>query len=284
MVSSLPALGHYQRAAYRDGSSPSENSYDIPEMITVESDNDSLSSSTRSWNRAQSFDSTPRSIFGSYWSSPAHTKSLEANDDSSVGEAMARLQTLQFPLIDGVEDDSSSTAATKKIVQAEHKIVDESNKSYDDNAVDYQAALATSSPTRSPRRKILPTPPPSTSVSSSLIQPKRSTPLFVGWKKSVSTSALLKAPHQSCLRRTRYSCSAIVTHRDAVTAAGKLHHERRNNGSHDLRQTSSTTKTSRSLRDELKKSVSFFSQVSVCEFAVPQDQQRSQKGWAKQFV
>lgn len=283
MTSSLPALSHYQTAASRSNSSSSEYSNDIPEMIMVESDNDSLSSSTRSQNRAQSFDSSPRSIFGSYWSSPAHTKSIEANDDSSVDEAMARLQTLQLPLIDG-EDDSSNTTATKKIVEVEHKIVDEPNKSYDDNAVESQAALATSSQTRSPRRKILPTPPPSTSVSSSLIQPRRSTPLFDGWKKSVSTSALLKAPHQSCLRRTRYSCSAIVTRRDAVAAAGKLHHERRNNGSHDLQQTSSTTKTSRSRRDELKKSVSFFAQVSVCEFAVPQDQQMSQKGWAKQFA
>jgi len=281
MISTLPALSHYQTAASRDGPSSSENSYGIPEMIMAESDNDSLDSSTRSQNRAQSFDSSPRSIFGSYWSSPAHTKSLETINDNNEDEAMARLQTLQLPLIDGVDDDSSSSAAAKKIVQIEHKIVNKPKKSYDDKAADYQAALTTSSPTRSPRRKILPTPPPSTSISSSLIQPRRSTSLFDSWKKSVSTSALLKAPHQSCLRRTRYSCSAIVTRRDAVVVAGKLHHERRNDGSHDLQQ---QTKTSRSLRDEIKKSVSFFSQVSVCEFAVPQDQQRSQKGWAKQFA
>ena len=61
----------------------------------------------------------------------------------------------------------------------------------------------------------------------------------------------------------------------------------RNNGHPDLHGHHNQGRRPRAvsdLRDELKKSVSFYSQVSVFEFAVPADQRRSQKGWSKYFV
>mmetsp|Transcript_6101 Transcript_6101/g.11727 ORF Transcript_6101/g.11727 Transcript_6101/m.11727 type:complete len:300 (+) Transcript_6101:352-1251(+) len=276
--------------------SSSDDSNAIPQMIAAsslhsysetESDNDSLSSNTRSMARAQNFESSPRSIFGSYWSSSAHTKSLEGihGGDEDENEAMASLYAPQLPWTDGDTDreKSSSSADPNKIVRGSI----EPKKSYDDNSIEYQAGTLGPNSTRSPRRQILPTPPPSTAISSSLVQPRGKlqfllsprTPL--GERKSLSTSALLKGPCRSCLRKSRYSCSAIVTRRDAVST-GRLHHQLRNNGSHDLQH--HITSPSSILRDELKKSVSFYSQVSVFEFAVPQDQQKSQKGWSKQFA
>jgi len=285
-----PAISSYEYF------SSSDDSNVIPEMIMASSlhsysetkgDNDSLCSNTRLMARAQSFESSPRSIFGSYWSSPAHRKSLEGIhcDDEDENAAMDRLHAVQLPLIDGDTDHkkSSSSADANKIVRGSI----EPKKSYDDHSVEYQAATLVPNSTRSPRGQILPTPPPSTAVSSSLVQPRGKlqfllaprTPLSA--RKSLSTSALLKGPCWSCLRKSRYSCSSIVTHRDAAST-GRLHHEIRNNGFHDLQQ--HTTSPSSILRDELKKSVSFYSQVTVFEFAVPQDQEKSQKGWPKQFV
>jgi len=278
--------------------SSSDDSNVIPEMLMAssfhsysetESDNDSLSSNRRSIARAQSFESSPRSIFGSYWSSsPAHTKSIEGihggNEDKN--EAMARLYAPHLPLIDGDTDlkKSSNSTDPNKIVRG--SIEPKEIYDYHDNSIEYQAAALVPNSTP-PRRQILPTPPPSTAISSSLAQPRRKLQFLsaprtqLGERKSLSTSALLKGPSRSCLRKSRYSSSAIVPHRDAAST-GRLHHELRNHGSHDLQY--HTTSTSTILRDELKKSVSFYSQVSVFEFAVPQDQQKSQKGWSKQFA
>jgi len=296
-MTSLPALSYYPSAVSSFGSfSSPDDSNDISERITAasvhsysetESDNDSLASGTRSMNRVQSFDS-PRSIFDSYWSSHTYTNTLleEIHNDN---EAMVtRLQTLQLPFaIDDVKDykrsSSRGSAATNKISHAPI----EPKKKYNRHDVDCHTVLATSSQTRSPRRQILPTPPPSMAISSSLIEPRRKmefllaprTPL--GKVRSLSTSALLKSPYQSCLRKSSYSCSAIATHRDA-TSTGRLNLKLCKNSFHDLQQLA--TSTSSILRDELKKSVSFYSQVSVFIFADPQDQQRSQQGWSKQFA
>mmetsp|Transcript_9928 Transcript_9928/g.15953 ORF Transcript_9928/g.15953 Transcript_9928/m.15953 type:complete len:292 (-) Transcript_9928:386-1261(-) len=254
----------------------------IPELIMAaslqshsETDSDSLASSVRS-------SSSQRSIFGSYWLSPAHTQSAETNDEDE-DELGSRLQTLKTSPMNTAdelvkEDSSSSNAAANKTVQAPiTKRSSEAKKSHDDNSVDYRAALGTAkNPTRTARRQILPTPPPPTAISSSLLQPRLQRHLLLsplgGEKKSFSTSILLKRPHQSCLRKSRYlSCSIIEG------GVGRLHLGLRNNGYPNLHH-------HRNEVDELKKSVSFFSQVSVVEFAVPKFERSSQKGWDKQFA
>mmetsp|Transcript_13147 Transcript_13147/g.24186 ORF Transcript_13147/g.24186 Transcript_13147/m.24186 type:complete len:301 (+) Transcript_13147:51-953(+) len=266
----------------------------IPDMIMSaslqsfpESDNYSMSSSIQSLSPV----SSPRSIFGSYWSSPMHKNTLEetnANDDE------ARLQMLQLPLVNDLDTDGadSSSASANKIFQAPIISV-EQKTCFDDASIDYQAALP-STPTRTPRRKILPTPPPPTAISSSLIPPMRKfqhQPFLQ--RKSFSATALLRGshPHQSCLRKSRYSCSAIVTGSVTATSVmGRLHHGSCNHGYHDLYhhnpQPAVISRGNRpdDPRDELKKSVSFYSQVSVLEFSVPPDQRRSQKGWSDYFA
>ena len=198
----------------------------------------------------------------------------------------------------------------------------EHKASFDDTSVDCGHALPSRSPTQTRRRQILPTPPPTTAISSSLMMPRRphhplarsnsasaansSAPSsrYYGRQRSNSTSVLLIKP--SILRTSRYSCSAIVNN----SAISELHHGLRNEGCHNLSlrrcasaaaaapsprtsgsRVPATSSTSASIRpcrkqevDELKKSVSFYSQVSVFEFQVPPEQQKSQKGWSKYFV
>lgn len=290
------------------GSSYSSASDDttIPEMMTCaslhSSDEDLLSlSSARSSSSAtltrslsQESSSPPRSIFASYWSSPNHKNRLEKDNED---EMLARLQTLQLPLIVDVEGSSSSAA---KVIYAPISCSVEKKASPDDATIDQPAAAPPSqSPQTRTRRQILPSPPPTTALSSSLIMPRQQLMLapYTGpcsnsrnWN---STSALLKAGlHPSCLRKTRYSCSAIVTSNEAASTtsrrAGRLHHSMRNNGYNNLHHPSTPVARGRprAVSDvtDLKKSVSFYSHVSVFEFAVPVDQRRSQKGWSKYFV
>ena len=246
-----------------------------------ESDNDSLSSSPRPalspTNTTCSNNirvGSGRSIFDKYWTSPTHKKSLEKDGDDEDEEVLKRLSTLQLPLADEDEDSDQKTCAiihhpatnvspkTDKI-SPPTAMSKERKSSFDDTSIKY------STPTRprTQRRQILPTPPPP-SVSSSLTIP-RSRPQAQmllsprGWS---STSALLKRPSQSCLRKSRYSSFSGVVD----TGVGE-----EENGSHNNHE------------DELKKEnrtsrVSFYSQVSVFEYH--EQIQRSQKGWSKYFA
>jgi hypothetical protein len=101
-----------------------------------------------------------------------------------------------------------------------------------------------------------------------------------GGRQWNSTTALLAQQPQSCLRKARYSCSAIVNAEAAVTGATKLHRGLRNEGHPDLCGQQELP----SREDGLKKSVSFYSHVSVFEFAVPPEQRRSQRGWSDYFA
>jgi hypothetical protein len=224
---------------------------------------------------------SPRSIFSRYWSSPTHKNSLLEKDDED--EVLARLSTL-LPSMNDDENDSDEAGRSAKVVhQAPIVQSIEQKTSFDDASIDYQPPQPKM---RTPRRQILPTPPPSTSVSSSLIMPRHQ--LRRNW---CSTSALMKGPNQSCLRKARYSCSVIAGTSGETSAAraemsSRLHHNLRNNGHLDLHTQGSgrRPRADSDIRDELKKSVSFYSQVSVFEFAVPPDQRRSQKGWSKYFA
>lgn len=251
----------------------------VPEMIMTasltsysESDSDSLASSVRSASHAQS-PRSPRSIFQNYWSSPTRK---EEGPPASEEDVLARLQTLRvpMPLVDAGEDGGSPREEAKVVHERRPR-----GESLDDASIDYQPP-PTRSPTRTARRQILPTPPPQTAISSSLLmQPRR--PLlssYSGGRPWKSTTALLKQP-QSCLRKARYSCSAIATAEAAVTGAARLHHGLRNEGHPDLCAHELPPR-----EGGLKKSVSFYSHVSVFEFAVPPEQRRSQKGWSEYFA
>ena len=268
---------------------------------TTDCDSDSLSSIVRSPSPLYNL-SSPRAIFDSYWSatsSPSLTRTRgamrlgnQATTVSNDEEVLARLQaTLRLPsTIDDenkqvddsipesqAEDDAcSSSISTPDIVRQP--------SSLDDTLVDYQAAMAKAPgrhSTRTSRRRILPSPPPPPSphtaaVSPSLYIPPSFSPLILPCQSSApssswwfgmrpwsSTSALLhaKQPSQSCLRKSRYSSfSGAIS-----PSSNDKHQERIGHYHHDNR------------------SVSFYSQVSVLEFTVPQEK-RSQEGWSKYFV
>lgn len=314
----LNALGSPSKPLNGIHGSPSDDS-SIPEMImsaslqscTDDSDDFSLSSSIRSSPSTQS-PVSPRSIFKSYWSSPTREKKPKLDD---YDEVLKGLQTLRMPPL--VNDDNDTGSGGSPAVTVGAPITGssiEQKSSFDDASVDYHPPIPSS--TRIPRRKIMPTPPPATAISSSLIMPRRSIlpqqPPHPHPRRGLasyrrrqwsSTSALLRgrtmtttttSPHQSCLRKSRYSCSAIPT--TGTGAAGKLHHGMRNHGCHDLNRpggggdeptmpVAKDVDVGRNLlRDDLKKSVSFYSRVSVFEFAVPLDQRKGQKGWSNYFA
>lgn len=256
--------------------SPDDGS--IPGMIMLssslqtfsDSDNDSLSSSFRSMSHTGRSPASPRSLFRSYWSSPTHKNNLENDQD----DALERLQKLKLPFTDDWDHEDSSTVVQAPLGEPN----DQMQGSVDDTSVAYQAASLIH-PARSARRQILPTPPPPSAMSSSLLLPRRQQ-LFAppsGRLWSSTTALLLKRSNQSCLRKSRYSCSAIPTG-DKVMGVKRLHHGLRNDGCRDLRYGKDVH------GDDLKKSVSFYSHVSVFEFDVPSDKQKSQKDWSAYFA
>lgn len=292
---------------------PSPSSDDaIPGMITCpsvmssQSDDDWLDMSMRSTSSAasvrpvSSLHAMPRSIFHNYWSSPSHKNSLEKGDEND-GSERSQLTT----------DENDRDAAAKDIHASIAPSIEQKAR-----AEDAVIAAATTSPSRNPRRRILPTPPPATAISSSLIMPRQQQPFtplpsYDPSRKWNSTPALRKdGPHPiSCLRKARYSSSAIansstgaapsrVTSRRPSFTTSRLHHSMRNSGSIDLRNHDPTalafprlgtiepTRRLRSVSDVtgLKKSVSFFSQVSVIEFSVPVEVGRRHKDWSKYFA
>lgn len=276
---------------------PSHLSFELmPDMIASSSttscssssssdcDSDSLSSSIRSPSPQFKTSSSPRSIFDSYWSTLPSSSSVSRKrmiDD----EVLARLQTtLRLPsMVDDENNDQndipehqgqgSSTSTTEK--------EQESKSSLDGIPIDYPTAMATNPathPTRVTRRQILPPPPsitmPVSSPSSLSLPPPSSSHILLprhdhpscsspSWWSGIrpwsSTPALdnnnsnNKQPSRSCLRKSKYSSFSGIPKSDDR----KIHHRDR--------------------------SVSFFSQVSVLEFSVPQEK-KSQEGWSKYFA
>lgn len=195
--------------------------------------------------------SPQRSIFGRYWSS----KGL---DDES--ELSRKLCSLQMPLVT-VDDENSQPAASTKEHEAlpsddlKHSPPRKLCVSSDDTSIPYRLPPA---PDKSPtqRRQILPPPPQPVAIPKQACAKSCCRP----WS---STSALTRKPSGSCLRPSRYSfsgssSSACLNDVDAVQA-------RTRRPSHPLQ----------------KKEVSFYAQVSVFEFTVPQDQ--SSEGWSNYF-
>jgi len=237
----------------------------VPEMVPTsslhsysESDGgDSLSDSARSATLSRPRRSPPRCIFGSYWSShPSHKigvgeKITNDGGDARGGDARGG---------DAREDDVMARLQT--VAAAVHKFAGATIAIEPKNGWD-EAAVDKCHPARPPRRRILPTPPPTTAISSSLMQPRRPAwpqPPPSLQRKALSTTALPQSRRSSCLRKSRYSCSVIYETPPAPALV-------RNDG-----------------RVELAKSVSFYAEVSVREFAVPPGPRRSLEGWSTYFA
>ncbi|KAL3760984.1 hypothetical protein ACHAWU_009307 [Discostella pseudostelligera] len=291
--------------------------------VSTDCDSDSLSSGVRSPSSSPLYNlaSSPRSIFDTYWATSSPSSSLpstsmrkkrvtvttsRSNKSTALGEdaakdeeVLARLQaTLRLPSddendqTDDIEECSGTTTSTPG-----DSMVHQSS-SLDDTLVDYQAAMATSTrrhSTRTTRRQILPSPPPPPSpntaaVSPSICTPPSSTPLIIlpqhilpcsqaalptplwwfGMRPWSSTSALQhsvkREPSQSCLRKSRYSFSGTISPSPSCNSECSKPGEDEEEHLHN------------------RPSVSFYSQVSVLEFTVPQHEKRSQEGWSKYFV
>ena len=280
--------------------------------------NDSLSSSGR---RSQSPAMSPRSIFHSYWSSP-QTKTLLPDGINSDGggddraddtDVLERLRTLKLPLSDdgndgvGVAFPARPAALVVVVRPTAARVSDVASLPRrpsidDDGVVDHSSSATTSqcdpsTTISTPRRQILPSPPPPTVVTlmRMLLPPPEdhyydeydySRPSAASRRNSLtrrpwsSTTALggrgggdrdkrcSAPPSRSCLRKSRYSSLSSSDVRDLAEAAAlRLHPGLRNPSSPDM-----------------SRSVSFYSEVSVLEYAVPREQRRSQEGWSRYFA
>ncbi|KAL7510233.1 hypothetical protein ACHAXN_007449 [Cyclotella atomus] len=192
---------------------------------------------------------SPRSIFKSYWLSP---KGIDEEEELS-----RKLSSLQMPLVTADDDERSNLA-----IDEEHKpsTKDDFNEasselcsSSDDTPILSKVPPA---PERPRRRQILPTPPQSS-------VPPKPTCLRSCCRPWSSTSALIKKPRGSCLRPSRYSFSGSPS----VASLDDVHNIQEVSTAHNAHH---------------KKEVSFYAQVSVFEFTVPQEQRSD--GWSKYFV
>lgn len=294
----IPYVTRRNRSTSND-SAASSSSCDIPEMITCD-DCDSLNDSLSSRGRSQSPTVSPRSIFHNYWSSPKTAldggKGGYHDDDCCTDDILERLRTLKMPHHSSSDDDSNNAQVG------------------DSSAVIVHPTRPTST---TPRRQILPPPPaPSSVVTPSwmLLPPdedrhyhdeyyspphdRRNSLTKRPWSSATTLvggglggggggrGGGVIPPSQSCLRKSRYSFSAgdegndlsIAAALAASTAPTRLHPGQRNRGQVDL-HTSLTSTTS-----DMSRSVSFYSEVSVVEYAVPMEQRRSQEGWSRYFA
>ena len=183
-----------------------------------------------------------RSIFKNYWSS------------KSVGEEehLSRaLDSLQLPFAT-TPDESSSCPAVDKVQepsQKDHfKQAPPRQSSIDNTSISNRQTPVDRSPQR---RQILPAPPKSYAK----LPPRPSRESRA--RRWSSTSALIKKPGSSCLRPSRYSFSGSLN---------------------DVKQADPPSSRSMPM---LKKEVSFYAQVSVFEFTVPQE--KRSEGWSNYF-
>eukprot|EP00956_Cyclotella_meneghiniana_P007107 scaffold9651_cov72-Cyclotella_meneghiniana.AAC.6 len=219
--------------------------------INYSSSNESVSSRSES-SSSRSISPLPmdpispvssRSIFKNYWSS----KSVDEEEHLSRA-----LDSLQLPFAIA-QDESSSCPAVDKVQEASHKDqfkqAPPRQSSIDDTPISHRQTPVDRSPQR---RQILPAPPKSYAK----LPPRPSRHESRGRRWS-STSALIKKPSGSCLRPSRYSFSGSLN---------------------DVKQANSPNSQPMHM---LKKEVSFYAQVSVFEFTVPQE--KRSEGWSNYF-
>ncbi|KAL7518914.1 hypothetical protein ACHAWX_003715 [Stephanocyclus meneghinianus] len=227
--------------------------FDIPAGMNLSpssewSDNDSRSDSPMPADPVSP--ASPRSIFKCYWEG---SKSFIHQDVLSP-----KFQNLHLPLVMANEDTSSShpLVGIEETEASSDNVVDKAPANMLSSTEDTSVSdMLVSPPDRSPtrRRQILPPPP----TSSFRPKPPCTKPCCRPWS---STSALMNKPKGSCLRPSRYSFSG--SNSASLLLAGA--------------EVASTS------RPVLKKEVSFYSQVSVFEFTVPQEKRGD--GWSKYFV
>ena len=192
-----------------------------------------------------------RSIFKSYWST---SESVRGDDEQSP-----KLSSLRMPLVTVHDEfDSQDRVANEDHHASSEGSADKDHSSKlcistDDSSISY--SLPPTDRSKTQRRQILPTPP------KSIVKPE-SPCMKSCCRPWSSTSSLIKKPTNSCLRPSRYSfsgsnCLASLNEVDTkgVISSQNVH---------------------------LKKEVSFYAQVSVLEFTVPQEQRSD--GWSKYFV
>jgi hypothetical protein len=249
----------------------------IASNFTTRSDYDRTSSPTPA---------SPRSIFQRYWDSP---KSCDTPTNNKVEEEeenfVRRLKKLQMPLVNkGDEEDIPvSTQPREGHTPSKNNIISSPPSrpiSDDDNSIHYTASQLPSSPT-SKRRQILPTPPPSPLS----VKQRCSKPCCRPWS---STSALIKKPKNSCLRPARYSFSSVgcksgvEQRRRSASLGTDLEFIESSDVSTIRISGTEGSNEEDSPRTKFKKGVSFYSEVSVVEFTVPQE--RRVDGWSNYFV
>lgn len=311
-----PPFTHQTRKTSHDSSSSSTSSSTVPEMIlsiSLQSFTESDDTDTASLDDTLSWGSTSepgargsrpvrtRSIFGSYWSSPAHVINDDSHNDEDDLEILERMRTLKMPTVGivGVDDHARvEEEHLPKIHPTRPTPVEEAPRrpTIDDDIVNYRPSFNRSQSTPIiNRRRILPPPPPpkvipqspSMTRLSSLArrstlskQSPRNELAPYGKRPWSSTTALLAGSNdqddvglkgcnneigpspQSCLRKPRYSLSG----QDLASVAAEAATQDDDPSPNFVR------------------SVSFQSEVRVVEYTVPQEQRRSQEGWSKFFI
>jgi hypothetical protein len=299
-------------------SSSSTSSSTVPEMIlsislqsfTESDDTDTVSlDDTLSWGSTSepgARGSRPvvrtRSIFGSYWSSPAHVINDDSHNDEDDLQLLERMRTLKMPTVGIVGVDDHAVVEEEEPLSKIHPTRPTPmegaprprRSTIDDDVVNYRPSLNRSQSTPIiNRRCILPPPPPPkvipqspsmTRLSSLARRSSKQSPRNelapYGKRPWSSTTALLAGGNdqddvglkgsnnamgpspQSCLRKPRYSLSG----QDLASVAAKAATQDDDPSPNFVR------------------SVSFQSEVRVVEYTVPQEQRRSQEGWSKFFI
>ncbi|KAL3762525.1 hypothetical protein ACHAW5_008451 [Stephanodiscus triporus] len=311
------SASHFARRG-RIVSYDSSSSCDIPEMIMSASlksfaesdDGDSLNESLSSSGRSQSPGMSPRSIFHSYWSSPnkaLNDKNKDDDDDVCTNDnVLERLRTLKLPL----SDDGRSDAGGDSHAPAATAVVVRPTSSRDDLVECQSSAKSLCGP--STRRQILPPPSPAPggiavvddpaprrSLPPSRLRPPPHLPIQFAHQASV---VVHDRAHRGSWRGSARDAVPILPSQVEVLLLGPVLLLRSGpdgrggvGGLVCPREAPPRTSQSGTCRPARVDDVVFdvvgheqvrvvYSEVSVVEFAVPQEQQRSQEGWSRYFA
>lgn len=320
-----PPFTHQTRKTSHDSSSSSTSSSTVPEMIlsiSLQSFTESDDTDTASLDDTLSWGSTSepgargsrpvvrtRSIFGSYWSSPAHVINDDSHNEVDDLELLERMRTLKMPTVEllsgtvnvddhaGVEEEEPLS----KIHPTRPALTGPSPRrpTIDDDVVNYRPSFNRSQSTPIiNRRRILPPPPPpkvipqspsmtrlsSLARQSSLSkQSPRNELAPYGKRPWSSTTALLAGGnHQDNVGLLK---GAEGTNAMGPSPQSCLRKPRYSLSGQDLASVAAEAAT----QDDdpsphFVRSVSFQSEVRVVEYTVPQEQRRSQEGWSKFFI
>ena len=322
-----PLFTHQTRKTSQDSSTSSTSSSTVPELIlsiSLQSFTESDDTDTASLDDTLSWGSTSeqpgargspvvrtRSIFSSYWSSPAHVINYDSNSYNEVDdlEILERMRTLKMPTVGIVSVDdpageeeplSKIHHPTRPLPTAEVKEVPR-RPTIDDDVVNYRPSINRSQSTPIiNRRRILPPPPPpkvipqspsmtrlsSLARSSQSQQSPRNELAPYGKRPWSSTTALLVGSNDDQDDNGGLPFSNVV----GPSPQSCLRKPRYSLSGQDLASVAAEATTSNddnndntSSSTNFVRSVSFYSEVRVVEYNVPVER-RSQDGWSKYFI